>query len=428
MGTETNQWRMENFKVGLGGSLERHEGDFYRKRLGQLAAPWWADESYNGLFFGYIPLEVVTELFKWRNESATVWYRVPCDINDDRMSGLDDTGAPYRWVESAQHKVVYGEQYPDVEFGVFGKRSFKHNQFIETLVELPANICDTAHNELGFASALRMRGGAVGVVTIEFPDAIEVPNVGFKHRPSLIIVDAYNGEFKLQGCLTDRVPVCENGAHQYISSSPQRFTLKHTGKHLERIGDMRDALGLMWNATDEFNAQWTALAQWQVSRRDWNDVLDVTVPVPETETDSKGKVLNNRAINNAVRKRDTLAYLYTSDDRAAPWYGTGLGVVQAYNTWFTHERGFKASSKGVGGEGSAVVDEGVDEDTEVVEQQVTGVKTDVTIGRRSGLTTDRLERQWLNTINGTQAKADHGVLATLASVQGVKLNDMLVPA
>lgn len=426
MGSETKAWRYENMLIGLGEDLLRHEGDYYRKQRGGLSLPWWADEDFDNLWPRFVPMERVEQLLGFEIDDDAVMYRVP-ESNMELIDGIypdghKRAGTGYRMVTSGKLKVVFSDRNYNEEFGVFTNQGFKINQMRETLIELPSMILDQSKGELGVASALLMRGGAVGVVNLELPEAITIDKVDFTFRPSLTMVDAYNGELKIGAYLTARTAVCENGAAQYTRDAPQRFQLKHTGRHQERLGEMRNALGLIWSAVGDYEAQVNALADWRVTDKDWDALMNATVPILEEEReggDSTSKVANQRAINGAVGKRDKLTELYTKDERAATWNGTGLGVLQAFNTWTTHEKTFRSSRRAGA----------VDAESAAVDEDADGGDgrggTMVQLATATGVTTDRLERGWLNVLRGEQVKQDHRVLEMLADVQGVKLKDMV---
>lgn len=423
MGYEKQSWRKQNFLIGLAEDLTRFEGDYYSKRNGGLSLPWWADEDMDNIWPGYVPIEAIEKLFGYQLLSDVLMYRYPCDVTDERLSGIypeghEREGLGYRMVESATRQVVFSDE-TDEEFGVFGQRTFKINQMRETLIDLPALIVDQSKGELGFASALKMRGGGVGMTCLEFPEAVVIKDIGFDYRPTLGMVDGYNGELKMGAYVLARIPRCENGAATFTRSAPKRFGLKHTGQHRERLGELRDALGIMYQSMGDYDAELHALAAWEVGDSEFRHLLEVRVPVPPAEV-VDGKVTNQRTINNADTKRTKLMDLWHNDDRAATWHGTALGVFQTFNTYSQHVATFRASARGG-------VDGGVDETSAETDDGDRVGMGAVQVAATTGTTTDRLERTWLKVAKGDQAKEDHGVLADLADVMGVKLRDM-VPA
>jgi hypothetical protein len=80
----------------------------------------------------------------------------------------------------------------------------------------------------------------------------------------------------------------------------------------------------------------------------------------------------------ADKKRARVRHLYLSDERASTWWGTALGVVQAFNTYQHHD----STVRGVG---------------------------------------HRAERNMMNVIDGATAKADAKVLAAIADATGDQL-------
>ncbi len=66
--------------------------------------------------------------------------------------------------------------------------------------------------------------------------------------------------------------------------------------------------------------------------------MEALFPVPAEKNDKTG-----RGKTLALSKRSDVAELYTKDERAAPWQGTALGVMQAVNTYTNH----KAAVRGV---------------------------------------------------------------------------------
>ena len=56
-----------------------------------------------------------------------------------------------------------------------------------------------------------------------------------------------------------------------------------------------------------------------------------------------GQALTGRALTLAGTKRDTLAGLYRTDPRVAPWAGTAHGVLQAVSTYDQHQATVRGS-------------------------------------------------------------------------------------
>jgi hypothetical protein len=71
------------------------------------------------------------------------------------------------------------------------------------------------------------------------------------------------------------------------------------------------------------------LIEWEISNKQFEQLLDIVVPIPEDEK-------NKRGITVAEKKRDEISALYANDDRASQWNGNAFGALQAFNTWNHH--------------------------------------------------------------------------------------------
>jgi len=92
---------------------------------------------------------------------------------------------------------------------------------------------------------------------------------------------------------------------------------------------------------DEFAAEVAQLCATTVTPGQWQRFLDVQVP----RVDAMGQPLTGRALTLAGTKRDTLAGLYRSDHRVAPWSGTAHGVLQAVSTYDQHQATVRGGSR-----------------------------------------------------------------------------------
>jgi hypothetical protein len=105
-----------------------------------------------------------------------------------------------------------------------------------------------------------------------------------------------------------------------------------------------------------------------VDNYQFDRIIKRLVPVPSL-ADS-----NQAGVTRAENKTERLRSLWTGDPRVAPWKGTALGVVQAWNTYGHHYTG-KAEK--------------------------------------------RAERNMVNALNGSTSKADQFVLDAVLETVGV---------
>jgi hypothetical protein len=99
-----------------------------------------------------------------------------------------------------------------------------------------------------------------------------------------------------------------------------------------RIGEAREALGIIFKLEETFKKEVQTLTKWKVSDKTWEKFLDVIIPIPEVPEDRE----TSRGNTVANNKRDDINALYKNDERAAPWKGTAFGVLQAFNTYQHH--------------------------------------------------------------------------------------------
>jgi hypothetical protein len=101
-----------------------------------------------------------------------------------------------------------------------------------------------------------------------------------------------------------------------------------------KIQDARDALGIVHKMTEEMTEHIEFLSQIRITPSHFEGILNQIVPLPLISKlgDSPAK----NALTRAENKRDVITGLYKNDPRVAPWQHTGLGVVQAFNTYAHH--------------------------------------------------------------------------------------------
>jgi hypothetical protein len=117
-----------------------------------------------------------------------------------------------------------------------------------------------------------------------------------------------------------------------MGENTSQFKTRHSKNSALRIQSARDALGIVHKMTDDIVAEVLALSEHKVSDAEWQKVLNALSPIPVLEDDESNKASVTRAEN----KRDAIVGLYNYDTRVAPWKGTALGVLQAFNTYNHH--------------------------------------------------------------------------------------------
>ena len=255
---------------------------------------------------------------------------------------------------------------PDTKsiFGIF-KNGYQIHGYSEWLYSEVEKLFDT---KLLCSSSGLLQGGALGWVQLETPESVTTPE-GVEYRPHILCSTSLNGTVATTYAMTKTVTVCDN-TYEYAMSQVgnRKVRLKHTRYSRLKVQDTMDALQLVYESNDDFNAEIAELCNTTVTDAQWEKFLEEINPIPEEE--GRGKTV-------AQNKRDRLTGMYESDDRVKPWAGTAFGVVQCVSTYSQWENG---------------------------------------VHNEENNPDARMERNMLHVIKGTVGKNDSEVLQTLEAV------------
>lgn len=298
MSRETVEWLNRNTLQGFTDK---------RGRAWHFSAKAQGDESNH--YPGAIPIDdVVRRLFYWEAISAPV-----------SAAYITETGVTS--VEDSQRQAIIRPDTATI-LGVF-KSGYQIHQYREWLVDNVATILD---DDLSIGSAGLLDGGGVAWVQVEIPDNISTPE-GVEYRPNLLATTSLNGKVATTYKPTSTVVVCDNTLSIGLGEDGATYKVKHSRHSHLKIADARDALRLIYTASDEFAAEVRALCETSVSGLEFTRFIDAYNPIPDAP---------GRARTLAERKRDDLLRLWSSDERVAPWRGTAWGVLQMSNTYTQH--------------------------------------------------------------------------------------------
>jgi len=289
---------------------------------------------------GPIPIEDVQDrLFHWQAESRRLAVEVPAQVVDATHW---ESGLPMRWaVLEDKQAISRSDDTEGAVLGIFGPGYTRH-QYREWLLSAVADLLD---DDLAISSAGLLRGGAIAWVEVSMPDTITTPE-GVAFRPNLLATTSFDGSIATTYKRTVTDTVCDNTRELALSESGQEFKVKHSRHSHAQLAPARQALQMVHTLGDEFAAEVAQLCAITVTPGEWQRFLDVQVP----RVDASGQPLTGRALTLAGTRRDTLAGLYRSDPRVAPWSGTAHGVLQAVNTYDQHNgviRGERAERNGL---------------------------------------------------------------------------------
>jgi len=313
MSKETMEWLNSNILVGF--TAERGNAWHYRADL---------QGSEPNHYEGAIPTDdILRRLFAWSAVSAPVFVRVPATLED--ATSTDDEGNPIKFIRVERQAILRSDTNELME--IFGN-DYRSHQYGEWLVQNLANIVD---GNINFGSAGLLKNGAVAFVSLEMPESVEVLE-GFSVRPHLLATTSHNGMLATTYKSVSTFVVCDNTHAMAMSENTSQFKTRHSKYSGMKIQSARDALGIVHKMTEDIVAEVTKLSEVKVTDAEWQKVLEALAPIPSLAKDESNKA----AVTRAENKRAELVGLYNYDVRVAPWKGSALGVLQAFNTYNHH--------------------------------------------------------------------------------------------
>jgi phage/plasmid-like protein (TIGR03299 family) len=373
MSKETMKWLRDNIRVGYTGT----DGPAWWAASGE----YMTDGSH---FDGPVPVEEVERLLSVQFAEGTVMseYRVPV-LNGDgspKVELVEEDGEPkfvpvteMRVTTDPSRKTIITPDNGDI-LGIF-KTGYQVHGYQQWTADQIAAILDTSKGELGVKSVGLLRKRGVAFLQAQLTGSgMEVG--GFKFAPYILAATSVDGTLSSTYATGITAAVCDNTLAAALSGALTRLKVRHSKNSAGKLGDVRDKLGLVYQAADEFIAAATVLQSIEVTPRDFTAYLDEVAKVPLADPKSS---TGGAKYSNAVKLRDKLTSLWTYDAKVAPWAGTAFGVLQLDNTMRTWHRSVSGADGG------------------------------------------RLERNMLNMVNGVTAKEDETALAALAKVMGDRM-------
>ncbi len=280
-------------------------------------------------FDGPVPMERAIELL-----DRVTPIGVPLECTLPAQLTADGVTEPRHIVDESR-KVILDRVTGEV-YGIFGADYVIH-EYRPWLLDTVGAILD---DDLGIGSVGLLRGGAVGFVQVELPEPVQGPG-GFDFRPYLLAMTSLDGSRPTGFSKVATAVVCDNTLDIASREDGPSVQFKHTAGSAGRILDVRKALGLVHQSTDDIVAELDSLLSIKVDDRQWDrfvtGYLDLTTHATK------------RSQTIAEGKRAQLTHLYRTDPRVTPWKGTGLGAMNAVSTWEQHlapARGLDKASEG----------------------------------------------------------------------------------
>lgn len=309
-----------NSQTLIGVTANRGKAWHYREAM-------QGDESNH--YDGFIPVaDVLRRLFNWEAVASPVAVGVTCSMEESSFIGSD--GLPKRWVVQDDRVAMVRSDNAHV-MGLF-KDSYVGHNYSEWLVGAVSNILG---DSLGITSAGVLRQGAQAWVEVSFPETLFNEATGFGYRPNLLATTSFDGTIATtyKNCVT--ATVCDNTRAAALAENSPTFKARHTKNSGFKLESARAALGIVERVADNFDKELEKLASMEVTDSQWSDFMDHPDIAPLTDPKTNEPFTGNK-LTRTERYRDELCSLYRSDERAAQWQGTALGVMQAVNTHAHH--------------------------------------------------------------------------------------------
>lgn len=316
MSKESSKWL--NTMTLIGNVLKRGKAWHWRES---------EQEGESNHYDGFVPVEDVRRrLFDWSAVETPVFVK-----NDDG-----------NFVEIQDRKAVMHDKTKKV-FGVFSNR-FNIHQYDDALLKNLEQIIDS--NELGIDSAGLLQEGGKAWVQISVPENVTTAD-GFTFRPTLLASTAHNGSLATTYRRVMQIVVCDNTLEMALNEKTKMmFKIRHKGTASfdGRIEEVRDALEIIYQTSAEMVAELNALTAWAVTDDQFTKLVEQMTPIAVGlgTNDQPSK----KSVTMQTTKREALQNLWRADERVLPWKNTGLGVVQAFNTYSQHIAGTDAKRVG----------------------------------------------------------------------------------
>jgi len=270
-------------------------------------------------YAGAIPTDdVLRRLFHWAPVEAPLAATI-----------LEDAGV--RTITDPTRKVIIR---PDTQtiLGVF-KTGYQIHAYDQWLIDNVATILDA---DLAIASAGLLRGGALAWVQVEMADTLSVEGVDY--RPFLTAATSLDGSLATTYQTGAQVVVCDNTLSVALTTASATVKVRHSRHSLNQITTVRDALGIIHTAADQFAHQVRDLTAETVTDARYQRFLTAYTTPAEARP-------SKRAVTNADTKAEQLWRLWATELRVSPWRGTAYGVLAAVNTYTHHHQPIRGADR-----------------------------------------------------------------------------------
>jgi phage/plasmid-like protein (TIGR03299 family) len=288
-----------------------------KRNEGKLDKAWHFDPNDPNSVANHIEGPLTRELIKERLFNFT--------IDEEQIFRFNRADGTFQVIEGRK-AMVTSDTHETV--GIF-KAGYKGHDFEMALLDKLDHLCG---NGVGYSTAgFTKDNRAVAFVQLELPDNFSTKE-GVTFRPNIGAATSFDGSLATIYKRGFTVWQCDNTLAAGLAESGQQYKVKHSKYSGFKLDNAREALDLIEVTASQVSNEISKLAEWQVSDKQFNDFLAKLSPIPELKEGD-----NTRGRTLAISKAESIASLYNTDERAAPWHGTALGVLQATNTYNQHE-------------------------------------------------------------------------------------------
>jgi phage/plasmid-like protein (TIGR03299 family) len=178
-----------------------------------------------------------------------------------------------------------------------------------------------------FETAGSMRKGKNVFVTMKLPEGMTIAGVD-KMDLYLAATTSHDGTASLRLDATPVRIVCANTQRLAYQQSRASYTFRHTSNVGAKISEARQALGLMWTAFAEFEADAERMLNEQLTMGEFEKIVAQLWPVTDDATDTTR--------NNAKQRTATLRYLIRDADTQKAIKGSRWAGYQAITEYLDH--------------------------------------------------------------------------------------------
>ena len=205
------------------------------------------------------------------------------------------------------------------------------------------NIVDSVMYEAGaiYTSAGELRGGKKIFIAAKLPDTLELSTSGIDPIDTMLIAsNTHDGTDSLRFQIMHLRQICTNGMVGW--SKVNSISFRHTSRMNVQIEDIRQTLGVVLKANDEFNLMSSHLMSQKVANSDFWNIVTKLMPL---DADS----MTERQVRNVEERRDALKEIwYGSTQQNIK--GTAWGIVQAFGEYEQWARSTRKADEFAAGE------------------------------------------------------------------------------